>query len=560
MTGQELMALAERVAEQWKDDPNVVGVGFGLKERAGQPVPGPSLCFTVRRKLATPEEIQAAGSRPIPSQIEGVQTDLNVVHGAPAAMPTGSRGTHIEEPLKGGVSTSVLGSFLSFPTGYGTLGSVCFRDDGKLMALSNAHVWGSDLGSDIVQPFLPTGEFLEAGVKLLTCGPVISFLAEGKLPRGLTAVLTGAAAAVWAAAVASDVKDPQRRGQEATLPAEPGERTSTESVRFDAEPKGLPLPGTPYHAAVLWEYSRQTNRAAYPFAVSETRVNEHVLVYNHIWTNRPNYPAGAVVDILAMLEASGVDRPDAFHVVAHLASSKQPERRISRVLQPATCGRVPFLCVNFADQKPDLPSQFPFQRQGVTFRASRPGTFRDWWPVGAPDGQIELQFPEDGLEIDVLPSSRAEAHVVQFNPKPIVLEAFDQNGVRVDEATTSGDKRVENVLIVRGPAIRHLVLRGGQNQGLLLLVCLTLLKSVTAQPTSERDRIFCYRGQYTLDPTEPPSSWSALLSAQTVNIVAPGMPPALAAATIGGLEGAALAVESAGCLIVLALDKLFDVI
>jgi hypothetical protein len=91
------------------------------------------------------------------------------------------------------------------------------------------------------------------------------------------------------------------------------------------------------------------------------------------------------------------------------------------------------------------------------------------------------------------------------------------------------------------------------------MVCLTLIDPIYPQPSSEENRIFCYRGQYTLDPIESPGSWSALLSAQTVNTVPISTPPEVAAATIGGLENANLATGVA-CAITLALDYLFDVI
>lgn len=561
MIGEELMALAERVAAEWQNDPNVVGVGFGGKERGGVWVQGPALRFTVRRKLDNEEAIRAAGSRPIPAQIEGVPTDVAVVVARPSGF-VGSRGTHIESPLKGGVSTSVLGSFLPFPTDGGTLGGVCIQNvKNKQMALSNAHVWGSDIGSDIVQPSKPIGKFISAGVELLACGPIISFLAEGELPSGLTAVLTAGAAAAWVAAAASDAKDPHRRGQEATVPAQPGERTQGEVVRFDAEPKDLPLPGTPFRAAVAWEYTRQTDQANYSFGVVETRVNEHVLVHKQIWTDLVRYQAGRVVQIMALLESDHTARADAFHVVAHLSPAKQPERRVSRVLHPASCGeQVPFLCVGFPSHEPNTPAYFPIDQHNVRFKATHPGLFRDVWPLGSPDGHVELQFLADGLDIDVPPSSQAEAHVVSFSTDPIVLEAYDAHGSLLAKATLSGPQRVKQILRVQGNVITRLRLYGGNNEALLLLLCLRLLKPTNPQPIDRKNRLFCYRGQYHLDPTESPGPWNALLSAQTVNTVPPETPPAVAAATIGGLESSALATEAGACVIVLALDYLFDVI
>jgi hypothetical protein len=548
------------VAQEWRDDPNVVGVGFGVKIRGGEWVPGPTLRFTVRDKYATDEEIRAASSRPIPEQIEGVATDVVVIEATPSNLPTGSRGTHIEEPLKGGTSTAVLGGFLSFPTGYGTLGGVCIHNgDDKLMALSNAHVWGFDLGNDIVQPFIPVGEFVEAGVKLLTCGPVISFLSEGRPPSGLTTVLTAAAEAAWIAAAASDVKDPHRRGEEGTPPAQPGELTTSEAVRFSAEPDGVPLPGAPFEADVAFEFERRTDLATYPFTVTERVANEHVLVRRRIFTDQPSYAPGRTVEILALVETASADRPDAFHVVAHLSPTADPDRRVTRVLHPTTCERIPFQCTGFPGHEPDEPATFPFEEDGLTFQARQPGVFRDRWPLDAPDGEIELQFP-GLLEIDIPASTRADVRLVQFTSDQIVLLGLDAEGTVVDQAVTPGTQGVEHVLTVRGPRLERLVLRGGHNEALLLEVCRTPLDIIELRAVNPDNRIFCYRGRYTLDPDEPKGSWGALLSVQTVNTVPPGVPAADAAQTIGGIESAPIASTSAACVIVLALDELFDVI
>jgi hypothetical protein len=571
MTGEELMRLAERVAEEWRNDPIVLGVGFGIKERGGERVAGPALCFTVRRKYASEAEIRAAGSRPIPDEVEGVATDVNVVEQTASKMPVGNRGTSVQEPLAGGVSTAVLGGFFSFPTGYGTLGGVCTHDsDGKLMALSNAHVWGSDIGSDIVQPFVPVGEFVEGAVKLLTCGPVVSYITEGELPSGLTAVLSAAAAGAWVAAAASDVKDPHRRGEEATVPAQPAELTSSELVRFTAEPDRPPMPGTPYQADVAFTFERHTDRATYPFDVQEQRANEHLLVRKHLWTDLREYPAGRTVELYALLETARAISPDAFHVVAHLSPVDQPERRVTRVLQPAPCERVPFRCVGFPYREPDETAEFPFESQGLGYRAGYPGIFRDQWP---PQGTIELQFPGDGLEIDIPPSARVDVRLVQFSSDQITLDGYESDGTLASTVATDGTQGAEHVLTVRGRELTRLVLQGGANEALLLEVCLTLLRP--GEPEEEpgepveavqavagpRWRTFCYRGRFTLDPAESPGSWLGLLSAQTVNTTPPGTPPAEAAQVIGGIESADIAsVNVATCLLVLALDDLFDVI
>ena len=562
MTGEQLMALAIRMTEEWKDDPNVIGVGFGGKERKGQWVAGPALIFTVRKKLNTEKEILSAKSRPIPDKIEGILTDVIVVDDMVPSFWSGDRGTHIEEPLKGGVSTASLVGFLPFPTNGGTLGSVCYYNDGRLMAISNAHVWGDGLGKDIVQPVSPTSKFIEAGIVLLACGHLTLFIAEDL--SGLTGVLTSAAGIAWMAFAAADFKDPHRRGQEATLPNHLNEKTEVESVQFSAEPQTLPLPGTLACTSVDWRYTRQTDQDSYPFAVSETRTNEHVLVRNHVWAEEPIYHRGQTVRIKALVETARSHRPDAFHTVVHLVPDNQPNKCITRVLHPTKCQYVPFLCVNFLQPSPNSHAKFPIHQQGIIFRANRPGYFRDWWPREEPDGQVELQFPGEGLEMELTgsPAERADVYVVQFDPEPIILEAYDTHGNLIDKAATSGTVGMRHKLSVRAryrnPEIRKLFLQGAQGEGLLLLACFKTGNDYP-QPIHPSNQTFCYHGKYKLAPDDPLGPWKALVSVQTCNTVPPDTPPEQAAETIGGIENAVLAKVDAECVVSLAFDHLFEV-
>ncbi len=573
MREEELDALLERIKKEWEGDSNVRTVWVGHKVRAGALVDGPTLCFGVRCKYSSEEEIIAAGSKPIPSAIDGVQTDLWTISGKDnllAGVVIGlvkidslpKRWSESENPLKGGLSTTSLGAFLPFPTTGGTLGSICFyKDDGRPMALCNAHVWGYDLGCEIVQPIIPVRNFLGATGKFLGCGP-LTFLTEEVAPSGLTGVLTGAAAITWMIVITADAKNPHRRGQEATVPARPDEVTKVESVAFAAKPETFPLSGKPFSAKVSWEYTRQTDRTTYPFNVTETRTNEHILIRKHIWTEEPVYYPGQTVKIKALLETIGTDRADGFHVIAHLVPHNTSDRHITRVLHPSSCSYVPFLCIGFPQGRHDSQANFPIQQQDIVLQANSPGTFRDWWPRNNPDRLVELQFPNDGLEIAVPPSSQAEyaeVHIAQLDPEPIILEAFDAQGNLLDTAMTPESQGVQHMLSVRGPGITRLVLRGGGDQGLLLLVCLMQRGMNYQQPTYPNSRIFCYEGQYTLDPAESPGPWKALLSAQTVNTNPLNMPPLQAAGKIGGLESAVLATVKTPCTLCLALEDLFQV-
>ncbi len=92
----------------------------------------------------------------------------------------------------------------------------------------------------------------------------------------LAGVLIGAAASGTAAGLL-DVRDPFRRGQDNTIPAE-GELTVAErvTVKLDyIEPVAL---GRPYKVHAQWEYTRVTDSGqTYGFAVDEVNENVHVL-------------------------------------------------------------------------------------------------------------------------------------------------------------------------------------------------------------------------------------------------------------------------------------------
>ena len=112
-------------------DPNICGVGYGIKLRAGVPGAAGSLVFFVREKLGAAAAIASRGTWSIPETIGGFATDV-VEFGHPAAaaadraLPAGTRGTEVAAPLVGGLCTMGLGSQVPGPGGYGTIGGLCF--------------------------------------------------------------------------------------------------------------------------------------------------------------------------------------------------------------------------------------------------------------------------------------------------------------------------------------------------------------------------------------------------------------------------------------------------
>ena len=142
-SSEHLRRICDQLQSMYKDDPNIIGVGIGPNLVGGKHQ-GVAVQVTVRQKLCSSEDIEAIGSQSIPPEFDGVTTDVIVAElTQPMNAPTGERGGRQEDPLVGGTSTTVLSDFHSFPTGYGTLGGICFDgDSGAAMAISNAHVWG----------------------------------------------------------------------------------------------------------------------------------------------------------------------------------------------------------------------------------------------------------------------------------------------------------------------------------------------------------------------------------------------------------------------------------
>jgi hypothetical protein len=132
-TSTSRRAIAEVAAAERRrlaDDPNVMTVGYGLRMRGGEAQYQACLKYRVHKKLAGDHAIRGAGSAPIPAQVEGYPTDvMEAVVAHPLkneGPPTGSRGSDIANPLVGGTSTTVLSDWHSFPTGFGTIGGICF--------------------------------------------------------------------------------------------------------------------------------------------------------------------------------------------------------------------------------------------------------------------------------------------------------------------------------------------------------------------------------------------------------------------------------------------------
>jgi hypothetical protein len=565
----DLEAVARRENERLADDPNVVAVGYGLKIRKGQPTFEVALQYYVRQKLATDEEIRRAGSEPIPPQVTGLPTDVIqlepvVALQCPAdkGMPAGSRGSSQENPLVGGTSTTVLSSWHSFPTGYGTLGGICFDTaSGAAMALSNAHVWGSTTGRDIIQPWLPTGEYLEAVVKLLTCGPVISYIVDTTLPSPLTLGLAAGAAAAFTAAVASDAEDPSRWGQRVGPVPPAGAATESELVHLEASIPELPFAGRAYKTRTTWDYTRQTTAGVFNQSTADDRSNPHVLLGKRVWTDREAYRGGQRVHICAEVTTDQVDRPEDYFVVANCFPRTNPERVVRRVLTPGRCPPPPPRETCFRGFPPPAvprePAHFPMTVDVFHLDSERSGLFVGPWPPNDPNGLTVLRLPAQApVRVFVPPSTVVRVEVFHTN-RPVRAEAYNAAGLRVSARSTTTQQNQLQVLELQGDEIIEVVITGGGGEGYLVGVCVV---QGPVRPGREKVRRFTYTGHLDLDLREITDQWAVSLSVQTVDNTPVGGDPIAAAQQLGGITASASVAQVAGCVVVMLLDHVFNVI
>jgi hypothetical protein len=569
------------------NDPNVVCVGYGLKFREGKPTDEVALQYYVLTKFRTEEEITRAGSSSVPGEVDGVKTDVIEMHASRATqcptdrgMPTGGRGTRQEHPLVGGTSSTVLSGFHSFPTGYGTLGGIVFDAPaglagarGAAMALSNAHVWGPTTGLDVIQPWLPIDEYLEATVKLALCGPGASFILDTTVPSPLTAGLAAGAAAAFVAAAASDAEDPSRWGQRVGAVPPAGAVTRSESVHVATELPAFPFAGSHYSTRTTWNYSRDTTAGVTSEQIDAERENEHVLLGKRVWTERVKYRAGERIQICAELKTHRQRDADDFFVVAHCYPIAHPDRLVKRVLRPGACKPVrefePVCFRGFSSPAaPKTTAWFPIHEGPFGFDGVKAGHFHGPWPPGGPDALTILQLPIGVMKMVFPPCARVELEMLQ-GPAPVRLTARNSAGDVVAQAATGTQQGQRQVVQLRAYEITSVTFTLDDGQAFLIGACTyresgcdgdDVKQEYKTHKEPPRHRCHTYTGFLDLELREDPEQWAIVLFVQTVDPNPTGTDPAKAATELGGIVASANMVEPVGCTIVMLLDHVFNVI
>jgi hypothetical protein len=546
-TLEKVKRVIYEITPSWKSDPNIIGVGYGLRSKGGKLGQEIVITFVVKEKIEDSSNIKAIGSKPIPPTIRGIPTDV-VKFGKMRRQQdeaTGNRDETAYDPLVGGVATSNADSHIIFWNGFGTLGSVCFdATTGAAMALSNWHVWaeGGSQGNIIIQPGHPrSGDRVQAYFEAGFCGPA-GYIIEWEAPSAITTALYGGAAAAAIAAAASDKIDPTRKGQKNT-PTNPGEITKKEEANITIDYRTQPIPGTPFELVAKWDYVRHTDQRDIPFHQEELFINEHTLLSKTLRTNKRQYRPGERIDFFASIKSSKPFPCDYYYPVVYAVPIADQTRKFGVVLHPSTC-QGEKVCIDFSDDQPNTSLPMQFTRQGATFISPGPETFtiQDFY---LQDGKGELGIVPKGVVVNIPPSRMVQAIIVT-HASVVGMTASYQNNT-VGNANSTNQNGVMQTLKIEGEAIDTVMIYGGSNEASILMFCYepieqasheTLPSTLTHLETSGSHiarKTCCYTGSYHIDPMEPPGLWQAFLFVQNTNIVPEGTPPEIAAQLIGGI-------------------------
>lgn len=408
-----LAEVAFQETQRLTNDPNICAVGYGLKRSNEVVETAASLVFLVREKLRTTDEFAARGTWPIPTVIHGFRTDVVEVGNLKAAaadraVPTGRRGTLVEAPLSGGLSTMGLGDRLPGPGGYGTIGGLCFDTaTGEPLLLSNAHVWGPP-DTEVTQPVIATSLF-GAGVAPATFGTNPEMVLT-RVSDALVPTIVFANSITQAYLVTGSDTDPQAFGQEGTVPGEA--RTDREEVSITAEKVGFLPAGRRLVSAPSWRYERFTSKATLPVSSNSARSPTKLLAARRLFTNAVTYSISGTVNLYAeIIPAAGglpLEAPLHFPLVL-LYPLPGAAMVIPRLLRPTTRQTPTTVTTGFTGFP--APARLgavalPFSvSSGFTIDSLGTGTFENPSAGTLPTGTFALKLPVGMVRLFVPPST-----------------------------------------------------------------------------------------------------------------------------------------------------------
>jgi hypothetical protein len=280
-----------------------------------------------------------------------------------------------------------------------------------------------------------------------------------------------------------------------------------------------------------------------------------VLALKHLWSDLDTYSGGQQVTLFAEVVTPREFVAD-FHLVAQVVGPDEQSKR-SVVLAPVVGVRPQFHCVTFECDPAGIGFSADYVRGALVFHAPPPRFNRvfDRYPAGG-DGKGELLL-YDGHVLTLPEAAEVRIEVVPITG-PLTLRAFSGTTQVAHHTTTAAPMTSELVsLSAPGNVIDRLEVHGDPAAALMLRLCYS-------RGPSRVNKSSYYSGKFTLSPNAMLGCYKAYLYVQTVNNVAPGMDPALAAQTIGGLAaGQNLTTQpsaSGGCAFCMVVDHTFHVI
>lgn len=532
-------------------DPNICAVGYGIKLRGGEPAAGSGGClvYFVRQKLRSQKEIADRETWSIADRVDDFVTDVVEVGqleaaSADRAQPANRRGTLVGAPLVGGTATMGLGTQVPGPGGYGTIGGVCFDSlTNSPLLLSNAHVWGRTVGTEVIQPVIASTVFGAQVTPAITGTPPT--MVQTRIPAALTAPVVFANSVAQTVLIAGSEDDPQVFGQGATaVPATT--RTVREQVVISVAPAGLAPAGRRLSVVPSWAYQRLSSASAAQVTSSVAHTPSKLLAARRLFSNAASYSAGQTVNLYAeVIPASGgVPATASAHFpLVLLYPFPAGGKFIPRLLRPAA-RQVPTTVTTQFTGFP-APSRLgsvnlPFTvAGGFTIDSASPATFQAANAGTLPAGTLALKLPAGAVRVFVPPSTQV---VLDIDLRASV-------GALSAQAVNSAGDNVGTVNIpAPGSSGRTLVtIDASEIVELRLTIAGTVvLYGVTSKRASpETTAPLSYAGSISADELLPKGKWGASLFVQ---------------ATDSGITESANLIETAIGLASLSSDCTFDTV
>ncbi len=478
MTSPSLADIAFQQGRRLAADPNIRAVGYGTKLTKGAPAGSSCLVFLVNEKLSSPAEILARGSWVIPPHLAGVPTDV-VETGrlrastADRALPTGTRGTHVATPLVGGTATMGLGGQLPGPAGYGTMGGLCFdTSTGTPLLVSNAHVWGQTVGTEVTQPVSPATVFGASASSAIVGTTPLTVLT--RTPVALNAPIAFANSVGQTYLVAGSDADPLVFGQGAT-PVAGSARTDSEQVTIAAPVAGVAPAGKRLSPTVGWTYQRFATTAVQQASSSAPRTPTKLLSARRLFTNAASYTSGQTVNLYAeVIPASGgaPATASAHFPVVFLYPLPAGDKVVTRLLRPAARQTPTTVTTQFSGfpaparvGNVNLPFSVTVAPGAVfTVDSDAAGTFQTPPAGSLPANTFVLKLPATTVRLFVPPSTQMVLDIdLRGIPGPFAAQGVNSAGDNTGTVTTAAGTSGRTLVTIAASEIVEVRLTGAGN-------------------------------------------------------------------------------------------------